>query len=187
MDDQERDDPAPGEPAVPEIDADRFLLPGRGDPIALLTVSALRRSVWPLLWLGVAVAAAVGRTNEIQGVQASGISEWLDELASPLAGIVVALALRVLVALAGYGLAYRLTTSTRHDGTTLLARSWRTATDRYYLTRAFQSVRWSRIVRDAAAERLGPLGRRFRTLDAILGIATWATLVVAVLSLLRWS
>ena len=145
MDDQERDDPTPAAPSVPEIDPDRFLLPGRGDPIALLALSTLRRSVWPLLWLGVAVAAAVGQTNEIEGVQGSGIGEWLEELASPLAGIVVALALRLLVALAGYGLAYRLTTSTRHDGARAITRWWRTATDRYYLTRAFQSVRWSRI------------------------------------------
>ena len=187
MDELEGEVPAPGPPAVPEIDPERFLLDGRRDPTALLAVWTLRRLAWPVLGLGVAIAAAVGQTNEITGVQDQGVDGLVQDLRSPLAGIVVALGLRLLAALAGYALAYRLTTSTRHDGTTALSRSWRTANDRYHLTRAFQSVRWTRVVRLAAAERLGTVGHRFQQADAAIGIAGWVALAVAVLALLRWS
>jgi hypothetical protein len=73
------------------------LRPGRGDALALLLVWYVRKSFYWLLWLGIIGAAVVGRVNEVSvGVDSPG-AYW-EELLSPLAGIVLALASRLAAA-----------------------------------------------------------------------------------------
>lgn len=160
------------------------LRPGRFDSMALWVVWCLRRSFMPLLWIGLISAAAVGQLAQVDSEQLRTPAELFDALLSPLAGVVLALGARVGATVLALVLAYPLARDAAPpDGEN---RRWRAVrvglwADRLYLTRAFRQLRWTRPVRDLAAQRLGDVGRRLKRIDLALHVANPVLLVALVL------
>ncbi|MGA7757364.1 MAG: hypothetical protein WCA57_05925 [Ilumatobacteraceae bacterium] len=104
------------------------------------------------------------------------------ELLSPLAGLVLAVVVRLGSNMVALALAYPLT---RDYGAHLEPRTglgsgigvW---LDRRNLAKAYRSLRWTHHVRQEALRRLGPSGDRVSKLDPILDVVNIATFVVMV-------
>lgn len=169
---------------VEDLDPAVALRHGTFDPAAVLVLWCARKAFYPLLWLGLIVATAGGRLDEIN--EAGGASEYatsfdslgelLAALLSPLAIAIFAVGLRFAVAGAAIVLAYPLTRwnepadyahGRRGQSRTRL---W---SDRWNLTKAYRALRWTWAVRQLAVSRIGRLGRR---LEACGPIMRWASI-----------
>ena len=168
---------------VPELDPALAVAEGRFDPVALLSLWLARRTFWPLLAGGMAVAIGVAGGEE---QELGSLGDAARALASPLAGLILAFALRVIVGWLALALAWPLTGwvgAGGEDGELRgLARrhSW---SDRLQLTRAYRSLRWTHPVREVAVDRLGVVGRRFELADRVLSwmlVGSLAALTAAV-------
>jgi hypothetical protein len=154
------------------------LRPGRRDALALLVVWFVRKSSFWVLWLGIIVAIA-GRADTIDlGIHSP--DSVLDRLVSPLAGVVLAVLLRLAAAAAGLVLAYPLARAREVE---LAPRTYRGASvgillDRLHVARAYRSLRWTHHVRQLAILRLGVTGRRLSRLDPIMDAANVGLLMV---------
>lgn len=158
------------------VDPAAALARGRADPTVVLVLGILHRSFWPLVLVGliggVALAGQVEATYDDPG-------QVLDGLASPVAGLALALLLRIAVAVVGLVAAYPLS----HGSPIAVAPHppgrrglvGRT-TDRVHVTRALRELRATRAVREEAAARLGPRGRTLARADDLVGRA-WLPLV----------
>lgn len=168
--------PLPGErSAAPGA----VLAPGRRDAVLLLWLWSLRRAVLPLLFAGLIVGALAGAVDEETDIRVDDPAWLLDAAFSPLVGVVVALALRLVVAAVSLAAAapssrwviadrgaYR-----RHR----FVRSW---LDRWRVTRAYGALRWTWRVHDEAVERLGREARPFLVVESLMIVLT-VTLPVA--------
>jgi hypothetical protein len=170
------------------IDPEAALRPVRSDPLALLIVWFVRKSFYWVLFLGVLIAAALNRVDEV-GDTFDSAGTAAQRLASPLAAIVVALLLRFGSSFAALVLAYPLARDYERGlaPRTNVGKSIGTLLDRLKVARAYRSLRWTHHVRQAAVVRLGRTGRRLSRLDPILDVlnigmfvAAFAMLVLAV-------
>jgi hypothetical protein len=160
------------------------LRPGLGDARALLALWYVRKSSFWVFGLGVTIAALVYRADTINVGSASPAEIW-DELHSPLAGVAVALILRLFAAAAGLLIAYPLARAyeTGLEPRTNTGRTIGILLDRYKVMRAYRALRWTHHVRLVAIRRLGRTGARVAHLDPIMDIANITLLTTAVVAL----
>ena len=165
------------------LDPSLAIRPGTFDARAVLLLWCYRRAWFPLFWLGMIVAlfAGVDPVEVQQETESLAIvGEWLRNLLSPLAGVILAFFVRFSAGWLALGFAYPLSRGFRLDDYrkryrwSRRLRLWR---DRLVLSRAYRSLRWSAIVRQAAADRLGRGGRRLMRCDSIV---PWAVVVLIV-------
>jgi hypothetical protein len=161
------------------------------DATVVLLLWCIRKSYFPLLWLGMSFAAisyAIARRDvlelENQALSLDTPSEFVGALLSPLSIVAIAFIVRIAVGFLALAAAYPLSRSTKpHDHQDVRAmtqhiRVWR---DRLYLSRAYRSLRWTWIVRNAAVEQLGRRGARLAMCNPVLrwaGIALFILFVV---------
>jgi hypothetical protein len=183
-------DPDPERAVVEEVGlavrGTDLILPGRADPLILLSLRCLRFSFHPLLWGGAAFAIARGVATERLGQGLDSPSEIYEALRTPLFGIVLAVGARFLASglamLASYPLALRNIRA--HYGRV----PWRPSTvpDVVHLIGAYKAARWTRVATEYAVEQVGPLGRVLNlvaiglgVLGAVLFVVFLVTAVVA--------
>jgi Mn2+/Fe2+ NRAMP family transporter len=155
-----------------------WILPGRVDPVALLSTWIARREFYPVLWIGIAVFGVTRGVEEFDSREIDTIGEMLSSLFSPLAGIILALALRALSALSALGLAGWVASRQLHTREPDRKLSPR---DRLYTARALRSIRWTRPVCEAALDRSGSARQALRLTDVsmtVLGIVGFVAMVV---------
>lgn len=163
---------------------EQALRPGRTDARNLLIVWYVRKSFYWLLFAGLIGAYATRRTDEIAIDWSDPGAVWA-ELLSPLAGLVLAVAVRLGSSVAALALAYPLARD--HDlplqPRTGVAGGIGRWLDRRNVAKAYRSLRSTHHVRQVALQRLGPTGTRVSILDPILDVANtaaFATMVVVV-------
>lgn len=164
------------------LDPELAIRPGDFDAHAVLFLWCVRKSFYPTLWLGFAVAfIAFGDveavTREIEGLDSP--QAMVSGLLSPFGLIVVAFGIRIVGSLLGLAAAYPLTLSTQHSqyrGRRLprMFHLWR---DRLYQARAYRSLRQTWAVRDRAHARLEAADRIYRFVEFTL---IWANIVFLV-------
>ena len=163
-----------------QFDPGAVLLPEWFDPRALLTVWCVRRLVYPVLWVGIAVAAVASSVDDVDLNELDSASEYLRALLSPLAGVVIAIALRLLSSLVGLVLAYRVMLSAdaiRRPFESSRAASLRSLVDRIQVTRAFRNLRWTKAVRQEASDRIVAGSKLYEITDTALSVANVLLLV----------
>jgi phosphatidylserine synthase len=166
------------------IPPEAALRPGTRDPAALLALWFLRKSVYWMVGVGLIVAGVVTRSSEITvGVNSTG--EAWSGLFSPLAGVVLALLIRLGTSQTALVLAWGLARShySELEPRTGFGSGIGTFLDRLMVARAFRSLRWTHHVRQLAVRRLGRTGTRLARLDPVLDVANVALLTVAVVVL----
>ena len=158
------------------------------DATTILLLWCIRKAFFPLLWLGMSFAtisfAIAGQDVlelESQATSLDTPSEYAGALLSPLALVAIAFIMRIAVGFLALAAAYPLSKSTKpHDHQdvrriTQHVRVWR---DRLYLSRAFRSLRWTWIVRNAAVQRLGRRGSRLAMCNPVLRWAGIALFII---------
>lgn len=162
------------------IRPEQALRAGRSDARNLLIVWYARKSVYPLLILGMLGAYISGRNDT--DIEWSDPSEMVRALLSPLAALVLAFAVRVGANVAGMAIAFPLARD--RDATletrTGLGRRVSRWLDLRQVTRAYRSLRWTHHVRQEALRRVAPTSRLKWRLDQIFDVTTIALLVVMV-------
>lgn len=159
------------------------LRPGRFDATVLLLLWCLRKTFYPLLWIGIIGAIVTDRFNTSLLAKLDTGPEIFSAVLTPLVGIALAIMIRVLVGILSFALAYPLSrsnTSSDYAHGRRTHSSIRLWSDRLYLTRAYRSLRWTWIVRSEAVIRLGDTGRRLALCDPVLrwlGAALFVVLV----------
>jgi hypothetical protein len=144
----------------------------------------VRKSVYWLLFTGVTIAYLTQRSDEIE-VDWGDPDAVLAELLSPLAGIVLAVLIRIVTAWLALALCYPLL---RVHEELIEPRSgfgsgigaW---LDRRNIAKAYRSLRWTHHVRLLAHRRLGPTWRWVRRLDPIIDAMNITSFVVMVVAL----
>lgn len=158
------------------------------DATIILVLWCVRKSFFPLLWLGLSVATVfyvlVGRDVILIEEQVSSLTspaQAARAFLSPFVLVAVAFLLRLsvgfLALIAAYPLS-RSTTSDDHADVGWVGRHARVGKDRLYLSRAFRSLRWTWIVRRAAVDRLGRRGQLLAMCNPVL---RWAGIVLFIL------
>lgn len=163
---------------------DAALRPGLGDARVLLALWYVRKSTYWLFGLGCCIAALGYRANTVTVGSASPAEIW-DELHSPLAGVALALILRLFAATAGLLITYPLARA-YEIGLEPRANVGRTIgilLDRYKVMRAYRALRWTHHVRLLAIRRLGRTGARLAHLDPVMDVANIALLTTAAVAL----
>jgi len=185
----------PGERGKQAYDGDGFdpsaAITSDFDATIVLLLWCIRKSFFPLLWLGLSFATiyfAIARRDllelEEQAASLSSPGEYLGALLSPLALVAIALIVRISVGILALAAAYPLSRSTTprdHQDVRRMTQHIRVWRDRLYLSRAFRSLRWTWIVRNAAVQRLGRRGARLAMCNPALrwsGIALFITFMV---------
>lgn len=147
------------------FDPSQALRSGDADARLVLLLWCLRKSFYPLLWLGLSIAViAFDDVNALNRrfASLSNPSEVVASLLSPMAGVVFAFGVRIVVGVLALVSAYPLTKATTRADYTAVSRTggfFRLWWDRLYMARAYRSLRWTWAVRQFAAERLGRWGR----------------------------
>lgn len=167
-------------PQIAGIDPELALGPGTVDATLLLVLWLARKSFFPLIWLGSSIAVIgfgdiTDMEDQLRILQDP--ADAIGSLLSPLGGLVLAFGLRLLANLLALVAAFQLTSWTRSHEYTLgwrFSRWFRSWWDRVYLARAYRSLRWTAVVRQAAHERLGSRGRALRIAEITL---FWAGVV----------
>jgi hypothetical protein len=146
---------------LPPVDPAIALRPGRTDAIVLLSLWAARRAFLPLLLLGLISGWLTGLLNNESDVAEAfdTIGELLGALLTPLAGIALAIVIRVVVGWLALVSAWPLA-SWRRTGPRTLGQRYRDAVDRWRLAQAYRSLRWTWGVRARAIEQAGAVGRK---------------------------
>ena len=185
----------PGERGKQVYDGDGFdpssAIKSDFDATIVLLLWCIRKSFFPLLWLGLLFATiyfAIARRDllklEEQASSLSSPGEYLGALLSPLALVAIALIMRISVGILALAAAYPLSRSTKphdHQNVRAMTRHIRVWRDRLYLSRAYRSLRWTWIVRNAAVQQLGRRGARLAMCNPVLrwaGIALFILFVV---------
>lgn len=173
------------------LDPNLALRPGDWDARAVLGLWVLRKSFFPLVWLGLSIAfiafgdpdALAAEIEVFDSPQA-----MVSAILSPLGVVVAAFVIRIASSLLALAAAFPLTLSTRHfdyaEGNRL-TRFFHLWWDRLYQARAYRSLRWTWSVRVTAHRRLGEEGRAYEVLEFIL---LWANIVffIVLLVVLVW-
>ena len=170
------------------LDPNDLLRDGTSDSATLHVTWLTRKLFLPLLLAGVIVAVQVTQNVVTLGDEIRSRidslntpTDFFSALASPFSLIIVALALRIVAELMALILAFPLTRWSRpsdYDRVPLVGRYWRLLSDRVHFAGAFRSLRWTYAVRQAAADRLGPIGRVLEVLSPAL---SWAAALLAVI------
>ncbi len=162
------------DPAVPEatIEPDAVLGSGRGHLTVLLVLILVRRAVVPLVLIGLICGALIGGTTS---TTYDDVGDILTGLASPLAGVALAVVSRIVASLAGLAAAYPL--SHRAPIAVDVHAPGRRGTfarmaDRIHVTRALRELRWTRAVQEEAAVRLGRRGAVLTRADEVIRRST---------------
>ena len=155
---------------------------GRFDPAALLILWLGRKLFLPALLAGVIGAVQVTQDFAPLGEEIARRlergdvpAEFYADLTWPVWLVFVALVLRAVVEIMAWALAYPLTRLTRpsdYPRGGMLGRYMRLWSDRVHLSGSYRSLRWSWVVRQEAADRLGPVGR---VLEATSSAMSWAS------------
>lgn len=169
------------------VSVDRALRPGRGDPLTVLSLWCLRRTFTPLLFGGLIAATISGSYHSDALGALTSPGEILGAIFSPLAGVALALVVRVAVGALAFLTAGALSVGSVRaaDGAPLVGR-WRVWSDRARVTRAYRALRWTWAVRAAALARSGAAGRWLELVDRalmVLGVLLavgWVVVVVSV-------
>jgi len=185
---EEGDQPADETAAWVPLDAGSSLLPGRFDPTALLLSRCLRRAFFPALWLGAIGAASFRDPSDSFNPTSTDAASYVDNLSSPFAGLVFALALRVAANLVAFVLAYRGAAAHQLGGFDQApATGWRSRLkalpDRMNLTRALRALRWTEPVQHEAARRLGVTGRRLELAERVIGLVGWGLFLLLIVAM----
>jgi hypothetical protein len=165
------------------LDPDLALRPGDFDAHVVLVLWLLRKTFFPLLWLGMGVAiVAYGDVDSLETELSvfDSPGAMLAGLLSPLGLIVLALGVRIVTNFAALFAAYPLTLRSRPQHYTtgnLVARKFHLWRDRLYQARAYRSLRQTWSVRDRAHSRLDAFSRLYRALELGLTWANWVLLV----------
>lgn len=159
------------------------LRPTRSDAVAVLALRCLR-TLWLVVFAaGATVAVVTHRLDDRVGEQLDTPVELARSLTTPLAGLALAVALRLVVALVALVLALPLTVSNRLALSGAAERSrWQQVADRWRLTSCLQSLRWTWAVRDIAAVRAGPWGPRLIRVDSALRVLSVGGFMVFVVA-----
>lgn len=154
----------------------RLLEPGRRDARNLLIVWYVRRSFYPLLFLGFIGAFVTGGDTNVEW---SDPNEVARDLFSPLAGLILAVVVRIGANLASLALAFPL--AKRRDasleprtGVNKRLSRW---LDLRQASRGYRALRWTHHVRQEALRRVAPGSELKWKLDQIFDVATIALLV----------
>lgn len=165
------------------LDPGLALRPGDFDAQAVLFLWCVRKSFYPLLWIGFSVAViAFGDidavSTEIESLDTP--QAMLSGLLSPFGLIVVAFGVRIVGGLLGLAAAYPLTLSTRkhHYTGNRLVSGFHLLWDRLYQARAYRALRQTWAVRERAHNRLDVTSRIYRVCEFILNWANWVLLFV---------
>jgi len=164
-----------------ELDPRVALRPGRADAVSLWVVYLMKKSFYPLLLLSASVLSLTGRDGDsLDGVDT--FDELIDAIESPLVILLLAVSIRFAVAVLGFALAYPLSHRADMVVTTHRGRrhAWGRWMDRLHITRAYRSLRWTKAVRNVAADRIGAAADPMRFAERLL---TWALPVLLVASL----
>lgn len=161
------------------------LLPGTGDARVLLTLWYVRKSSYWIMGLGFAAAAAASESVTLSA--GSDPNEYWAELHTPLAGVVLAILLRVSTSAAGFLVTFPLARDYEIglSPRTNFGHALGVWLDRFKVMRAYRALRWTHHVREVALQRLGPTGSRVGRLDPILdvtNVVAWILAVIAVLA-----
>jgi hypothetical protein len=166
-----------------DIAPDDVLAPGTRDARRLLILWLLRRSAVPVAWLGLIVGVLVSPGGYVHA-EFETPADAFSELLSPAAGLALALLLRAGTTIAGVALAVPVArgfvaTSAGYSGGRV---------DRFFdrlgAARGYGALRFTRLVRDAAAARLGEEGARHDRLDRWVFIANRALPALTLIVLL---
>jgi hypothetical protein len=147
---------------------------GAFDAAALWATWCVRRSFFPLVWIGIMGALLSGETGELDVARYQQPAEFVAALLSPLFGVVLALAARILANGSGFVLAYPLAHGLvvpEDEGRRFSALRVQLWVDRVHLARGLRALRWTRAVRDRAARRLPRWGWLLLRCDQVLRIA----------------
>lgn len=163
-----------------QLDPAILFRPGVFDAYAVLAVWYVRRLFIPMLWIGMIIAIAAG-PDHIAKVTLETPEDTWNALLSPLAGVVIAIALRIGATFAALLLAIPASTAfgDRHQQRTSLGRRFGAISDRWNMASAFRSLRWTNDARAYAAARLGK-GRRVALLDRIYLVANITLPIAAI-------
>jgi len=156
----------------PFIHPAQALRSGRTDARNLLIIWCIRRSSYPLLFVGL-----IGAYSTTGG---SGSVEWDDpgvvarELASPIAGLLLAVVARVVASQTGLVMAFWLARERDRHLTprTGINRRLARALDLRQASKSFRALRWTHHVRQEALSRVAPTGGWWRQIDTTFDIAT---------------
>lgn len=165
------------------LDPDLALRPGDVDAHLVLILWLVRKSLFPLLWLGILVATVA--YGDVDALEAEldvfdSPEAMLAGLLSPLGLIVLALGVRILSNFAALWAAFPLTLRSRPQHYTVgnrVARKFHLWRDRLYQARAYRSLRLTWSVRDRAHSRLEVFSRIYRALEFGLLWANWVFLI----------
>ncbi|SDR85103.1 hypothetical protein SAMN04489860_0214 [Paraoerskovia marina] len=158
---------SPDEQVLPGL----YIRPGRFDPAALLFLRVFRRAVWPLLFIGAAIAWVSGEFTAQSLERLTSPAEFLGAILSPLVTLAVAIALRIVVNFLGLLLATPLARSAWVPGHE--ARTWgKRMYDLGYLSSGYRAVRWSWAVQAEAVHRLGSVGLQLAFVELLGRILT---------------
>ena len=177
----ERAEPAvpDGPEAAPRFDPGTALLPGRADALRLTTLRLVQRSVYWIFFLGIVLGALVSLANHGDKIEVDATSpdRLLGGVLTPFALVFFALMLRVATGVVALALAYPVARLHQADSAppSTLKERFDIHLDRLFVTRAFRALRWTRGVRHAALDRLGPTKERVERIDRVIGIANVAT------------
>lgn len=145
-----------------KIRPDAAILPGRRDPLLLMTAWFARKSVYSVAGLASLLAALAHRSD---------VSWGFDSPAAITA--LVALLLRVGSGWLGLALAYPLTVAYEAElevrtGFGSHIGKW---LDRRQLAKGFRALRWTHHIRQAALRQLGTTGERLRRIEPFIDVA----------------
>lgn len=146
--------------------------PGNVDPLGVLGLWYVRKLFVPTLWVGLLIAIVADPDNSATITLETPEDTW-NALLSPLAGIVIAIALRVGANLGAllFALPASAVFGARVDSNKSLGRRLGKLNDRFYVAGALRSLRWTDEARGYAAERLGPRGNLVALLDRAFVVA----------------
>jgi hypothetical protein len=151
----------------------QVLLPGDGDARALLACWFARRAFYPLILLGT-IGAFVSGDPEGRDIDYTDAGEVGRDLVSPLTGLVLGAAVRLLAALGAWFLALRVARSRERTlaPRTGFGHTFGRLMDLRQVVRAYKALRWTHHVRQEAIRRLAPAGHWLWRLDRRFDIAT---------------
>ncbi len=151
----------------------------RGDAVIILALWCLRTTTLLLLALGLTFLVVARQIGEDIGAQLDTPAELFRALTTPLAGVALAVGLRVVVAVLAWLSAAPLVTREVPPLVPTAGQSaWRQMTDRWRQISGTASVRGTWAVRAAAITDAGVWGPRLRATDIVLRILS-AVAVVA--------
>lgn len=168
-----------------QLDPAILFRPGDVDPLGVLGLWYVCKLFVPTLWVGLIIAIVADPNNSASITLETPEDTW-NALLSPLAGIVIAIALRVGANLGA--LAFALPASAvfgaRVDSKRSIGRRLGQLNDRFYIAGALRSLRWTDEARAYAVSSMGARGAVFPHVDRAFVVANVvlpvATIVVSV-------